>query len=121
MTLATHEDREVLQGDPDLMLMVAGGMLAEGYDLDGIVAEDLARLRELGIKDITVTPTTIDGEPAQRLEMTVDQGGKTYWLVKTITVHGDAYYQLTWQDLAERRDAGAPVLEEMLASFRTVF
>ncbi|MDQ1324861.1 MAG: hypothetical protein QG587_2197 [Chloroflexota bacterium] len=102
-------------------LMISAGTLREGSTLDSVVASEIKRLKGDGIKVTKDVTITLDGVPARKLTLAWTSGGKKYWAAKLMTVHESVIYGLTWVDLAARKKAAQPVLEEMLASFRSAY
>jgi hypothetical protein len=100
---------------------VFGGTLREGASFDAVVDDAIGQLKASGAKVVRDASVTLDGAPARKVTVTWTSGGKAYWAVKTMTLHGDAFYALTWIDLATHRKAGQRILDEMLASFRSGF
>jgi hypothetical protein len=96
-------------------------LMEDGASLDSVVAKEIKRVKAAGAKVTDDATIELDGVPARRISLTAKSDGKAYWIVKVMTVHEDVLYYLTWIDLAARKKAGQPVLNEMVGNFRSSF
>ena len=118
---STADDTDHFRDSAPHDFQVFGGTLPEGATLNGVVADEIKRLKAGGFKVTSDEKTTIDGVPARKITLTGKSGGESYWVVKVMTAHESVFYALTWVDLAARRKTGQPVLEEMLAGFHSAY